>query len=341
MSEQPSSADSPQTSAEAFQDVLDGRSSRATEETVVAEPVAEPAAEEEITEQKVVEETVADDTTQEHQDDTTAQEEDTTAEEEELAAGTYRLPLGDDGELIDLTQDELQNHLLRQQDYTRKTQAIADERRALTSERDSIRAIRETQATLESELGALREADPVEPDQTYWDQLKTDNPMQWMIERQEWTERKLQREQTDKRYADLQQQMQNQQQLEMQQKLADEHLKLVERVPAWADEKVAQTERAAIRSYGLQMGFSDEELSQVFDHRAVEILLKAMRYDTLQQRRGEMKTKALKKPMSAGAAALQAGGTRQHSDFTKAKQRLAKTNSREDARAAFQALLQT
>jgi len=323
MSEQPGNSESPQTPVEAFQAVLErgipAEAQPEPEQTEAETPEAEP--------QELQQESVSE------------TEEERELEEEESSVESYRLPMGSEGEEIDISKEDLKNYVLRQEDYTRKTQAIAEERRQLGAERDSIRVIRETQAALESELGALRSADPVEPDQSYWDQLKTDNPMQWMIERQEWTERRMEKESTEKRYEFLQEQLGQQQHLERQQRLADEQLKLVERVPSWADETLAQNERAEVRSYGLSRGFSESEMNDVYDARAVEILRKAMRYDQLQEKRGSLKKKALALPASAGAAGL--NGNPKGAHLTKAKAQLARTQSRDDARAAFQALLET
>lgn len=328
MSEQPIADSRPSTPAEAFQSVLEGKQT-STEETSTEETSTE------------AEEVAADNSEEEPAQAPESVEGDEPLLEEEQSLGespaTYRLPIGDDGEIVELSADELQSHLLRQRDYTRKTQSLAEARKTLEAERNSIRAIHSAQAEIESELQTLRDVDPVEPDQTYWDQLKVDNPMQWMIERQEWTERRLEKEQTEKRYAELQSQLQQQRTLEHQQLLAEEQLRLVQYIPEWGDKDKAENERSALRNYGLEQGFTDEELATVFDHRAVLMMHKAMRYDALQTKRDNLKTKALQRPMSAGAAELQS--PRRHTELTKAKQRLAKTQTRSDATAAFQALL--
>ncbi len=56
---------------------------------------------------------------------------------------------------------------------------------------------------------------------------------------------------------------------------------MLERIPAWKDQEVAQKEKSAISSYAKTIGFNDEEISSVVDARAVELLRKAYLYDQM------------------------------------------------------------
>jgi hypothetical protein len=53
---------------------------------------------------------------------------------------------------------------------------------------------------------------------------------------------------------------------------------LREVMPEWADKEVASRDHAQIRSYAHEVGLSDDELSEMFDHRALVILHDAARY---------------------------------------------------------------
>ena len=322
MSEEPT-AESP-TTEQAFEAHLQGKSPAQVVEEAQAQPPEVPEEPPEEPEEAPEEEP-----------------EEAEPEEEEalVAADKYVLPLGEGGENIEVEADEVKNLILRQKDYTQKTQSLAETRKQLDAERNSIRAIQQIGSELQQEYEALRKTEELEVDQEYWDRLKTDNPMQYMIEKQDLQERNLERGKSQAKLNSLHQQMQNQQQLEFNQRLAEEQLKLAEAIPEWQDQQRAQEERTQLRAYGLSMGFSEKELSEVYDSRAVRVLRSAMKWEDLQSKKGSLKRKALQVPASAGATLAQANPQRKHTELTKAKQRLAKTGRRSDATAAFQLML--
>ena len=322
MSEEPT-AESP-TTEQAFEAHLQGK----TPAQVVEEAQAQPAE-------------VPEEPPEEPEEAPEEEPEEAEPEEEEalVAADKYVLPLGEGGENIEVEADEVKNLILRQKDYTQKTQSLAETRKQLDAERNSIRAIQQIGSELQQEYEALRKTEELEVDQEYWDRLKTDNPMQYMIEKQDLQERNLERGKSQAKLNSLHQQMQNQQQLEFNQRLAEEQLKLAEAIPEWQDQQRAQEERTQLRAYGLSMGFSEKELSEVYDSRAVRVLRSAMKWEDLQSKKGSLKRKALQVPASAGATLAQANPRRKHTELTKAKQRLAKTGRRSDATAAFQLML--
>ena len=322
MSEEPT-AESP-TTEQAFEAHLQGKSPA----QVVDEAQAQPAE-------------VPEEPPEEPEEAPEEEPEEAEPEEEEalVAADKYVLPLGEGGENIEVEADEVKNLILRQKDYTQKTQSLAETRKQLDAERNSIRAIQQIGSELQQEYEALRKTEELEVDQEYWDRLKTDNPMQYMIEKQDLQERNLERGKSQQKLNSLHQQMQNQQSLEFNQRLAEEQLKLAEAIPEWQDQQRAQEERTQLRAYGLSMGFSEKELSEVYDSRAVRVLRSAMKWEDLQSKKGSLKRKALQVPASAGATFAQANPQRKHTELTKAKQRLAKTGRRSDATAAFQLML--
>ena len=322
MSEEPT-AESP-TTEQAFEAHLQGKSPAQVVEEAQAQPPEVPEEPPEEPEEAPEEEP-----------------EEAEPEEEEalVAADKYVLPLGEGGENIEGEADEVKNLILRQKDYTQKTQSLAETRKQLDAERNSIRAIQQIGSELQQEYEALRKTEELEVDQEYWDRLKTDNPMPYMIEKQALQERNLERGKSQAKLNSLHQQMQNQQQLEFNQRLAEEQLKLAEAIPEWQDQQRAQEERTQLRAYGLSMGFSEKELSEVYDSRAVRVLRSAMKWEDLQSKKGSLKRKALQVPASAGATLAQANPRRKHTELTKAKQRLAKTGRRSDATAAFQLML--
>jgi hypothetical protein len=50
--------------------------------------------------------------------------------------------------------------------------------------------------------------------------------------------------------------------------------KITEVLPQWRDEKVAKAEKAKVADYAKKIGFTDQEIAQFYDHRAVTTLIR-------------------------------------------------------------------
>jgi hypothetical protein len=240
-----------------------------------------------------------------------------------------------DGKEIEVTLDELQKGYSRTQDYTRKTQQVAEARKAAEAELQAVRAEREQYAQL---LGALSEQVKVaaEP-QIDWDRLYREDPIEYVRQREVMRENKekaaaIQAEQ--QRLAEIAQQEQMQR---LQAVKAKEAQALIEAIPSWKDPAKAKAEKAMLVELGQKMGFTPEELGNIYDHRVVLALRKAALYDQMQAKRQGIKpvTNNGPKPAKPGAA----GRVSQMSDSVRAKQRLAKTGRVEDAASAIALLL--
>jgi len=110
-------------------------------------------------------------------------------------------------------------------------------------------------------------------------------------------------------------------------------------IPEWKDQKRWEQDRNAIREYGNKLGFSDEELSQAYDHRAILALYKSMKYDSLMAKRPQPQQKSNSPKVASGGNASNAPPTKSKSVVTGAKQRLAKSGRLGDAAVLFEKLL--
>lgn len=240
-----------------------------------------------------------------------------------------------DGKEVEVTLDELQKGYSRTQDYTRKTQQLAEARKAAEAELQAIRAEREQYAQL---LGALSEQvkTAAEP-KIDWDRLYQEDPIEYVRQREVMRENRekaaaIQAEQ--QRLAEIAQQEQMQQ---FQAVKAKESEALLEALPAWKDPAKAKAEKAMLVEFGQKMGFTPQELGNIFDHRVVLALRKAALYDQMQAKRQGIKpvTNNGPRPAKPGAA----GRVSQMSDSARANQRLAKTGRVQDAASAIELLL--
>lgn len=295
------------------------------------EEVQEPPTDEEVVAASDDEsESGADELSDELTDEQSESEEDT-QEEEKPSVFTVKI----DGKEVEVTLDELQKGYSRTQDYTRKTQQVAEMRKQTESELTAIRAEREQYAQL---LGALSEQvkAAAEP-KVDWDRLYQEDPIEYVRQREVMRENRekaaaIQAEQ--QRLAEIAQQ---EQMKEMQAHKAKESQALLEAIPTWKDPAKAKAEKAMLIEFGQKMGFTSEELGNIYDHRVVLALRKAALYDQMQAKRQGIKpvTNNGPKPAKPGAA----GRVSQMSDAVRAKQRLAKTGRVDDAASAIELML--
>jgi hypothetical protein len=253
-------------------------------------------------------------------------------EEEEQPTEVYTVKV--DGKEVEVTLDELQKGYSRTQDYTRKTQQIAETRKAVDAEASAIRAEREQYAQL---LGALKQQLESTEAPVDMDRLYNEDPIEWVRQSE------VMRQRQDK-LAAIQSEQQRLSQLTAQQRaqemnahLATQQEALIQAVPEWKDSKKAQAEKALLVEFGKKIGFSDDELKNVYDHRAVVALRKAALYDQMMSKRGQIKPVINNGPRPAKPSA--AGRVSTTTESTRAKQRLAKSGRVDDAASAIELLL--
>jgi len=253
-------------------------------------------------------------------------------EEEEKPAEVYTVKV--DGKEIEVTLDELQKGYSRTQDYTRKTQQIAETRKAVEAEAAAIRAEREQYAQL---LGALKQQLESAEAPVDLDRLYNEDPIEWVRQRELLRDKQEKLAAIQSEQARLSQLTEQQRAKEFQAHLATQQEALIQAVPEWKDPKKAQAEKALLVEFGKKIGFSDEELKNVYDHRAVIALRKAALYDQMMSKRGQIKPVVNNGPRPAKPSA--AGRVSQTTEATRAKQRLAKTGRVNDAVSAIELLL--
>jgi hypothetical protein len=134
----------------------------------------------------------------------------------------------------------------------------------------------------------------------------------------------------------LQQQTEHQQRV--QQLVAEEQQKLFQAIPEFADPEKGTTVRNEIRSAAKQVGFTDDDLAQVYDSRAVLALWKAAQYDKLVKGRPEVTKKVTEAPrmLRPGTATSAPPEQKQYQAQRKVLRQSGKTK---DAAAIFERFL--
>ena len=244
-----------------------------------------------------------------------------------------------DGE--EITIEELRSGHLRQKDYTRKTQELAENRKAMEAQYQEIERERAEYAQLLPAMAErIQQAAEQEPD---WDTLYDADPVMAAKAERQW------RKEQEGRVAQLQavqaeqqrmQQIEAQKREQMQQSYLEQQRHILpDIIPEWRDSKVAATEATQIRDFLLGEGFSEQDVSGMSNATLVKLARKAMLYDRGETRANEVKAKPKKprtKTLKSGSRASQPKRT---SAAQEAQNRARKTGRVNDAAAAIKALL--
>jgi hypothetical protein len=267
-------------------------------------------------------------------DEETSEEQSGEEEESEEQEQPQTFTVKVDGKEVAVTLDELQKGYSRTQDYTRKTQQIAEVRKQVEAETQAVRAERGQYAQL---LGALQAQLQASEPQVDLDRLYNEDPIEWVRQKE------VLRERQEKAYAIQAEQQrliqlsQQEQQQSMQQHLESQKDALLAALPEWKDPKKAKLEKAMLIESAKSAGFSDEDLKSVYDHRLVLLLRKAALFDQMVSKRQGIKPVVNNGPRPAKPGA--AGRVSTTTESVRAKQRLAKTGRIDDAVSAIELLL--
>ena len=309
--------------AQSFASMLD------TEEAV------DTGAEAQTTEEETLEVESDDLESVEPQDETEEDSEGVEGEEEETeeeAPVESKFVVKVDGKELEVDKEELIRGYQREADYTRKTQKLAEERRLVESEFQQVLAEREQYAQVLGQLKQkVQEFEPAEPD---WNALEAQDPVEYARQWTHFQRRQQQMQAIQQEEARVNALRKVEQQKHLQELLIAERDKLIEKIPDWKNPEKAKAERDGVLEYGKQIGFSDAELDQVTDSRAVIALYKAWKYDQLMSKKPELQSKIKKAPklLSPGSSGSVSSKS---SDKARAQTRLAQTGSVKDAAALF------
>ena len=265
-------------------------------------------------------------------DDEEDGEEETEVEELEEQP-VYRVTV--DGNEIEVTQDELLNGYSRQQDYTRKTQELANQRKTIEQQAQELQQRDAIYAQLLPKMEAQLKGELVnEPD---WNSLYDDDPIAYVREKQIWDEKKEKLTAVSAEQQRLQQEAYAQQQQQIAHVVQDGQQRILEIIPEWKNAEIASKEKSAIRDYGINvLGYSAQEMDAIYDYRA----LLGLRNAWLNSKTVEATKK--KPTQKAPARVARPGSTSRKKSIApaqRAKQVLAKTGKVQDAAKVFEQFL--
>jgi len=240
------------------------------------------------------------------------------------------------GEEVEVELDELIKGYQQGTDYTKKSQALAEQRKAIEAERGHLEYVKQERQAYAQKLQALDSFLTQQHQGVDLEVLKETDPIGYAVAVAEQTQREKQLAVVRNEQQRIAQQQQSEQQASLQNHLRQESEKLVSLIPELATPQ-GDAVRKQIRDYAKSVGWTDQELSSVYDSRAVNTLYKAMKYEQLQKSKPELNKRLLSAPkmMRSGTSAPPAKSAQDK----QAMQRLRETGKVSDAARAFERFL--
>lgn len=213
------------------------------------------APETEANDPELLEEDAADDTSDEGvQDEPTAEDESDEAEEDEELEVVEL-----DGEEVTLDQiREWKRGTLREQDYTKKTQSLANERKALLDRMTEVDSIASTLTGVEDEIKALLVADLDDIDMK---QLRKDDYEEYSRLKEERAEREEQINSLKKKAVEARQKLVAQEQADLSKTLG------------WDDSKKQASDIEAFNALAKELGMSSRDMSTLTSAKVMGALI--------------------------------------------------------------------
>lgn len=246
----------------------------------------------------------------------------------------YKAKVG--GEEVEVELDELINGYQRSKDYTQKSQALAEQRKAIEAERQHLEQVKQERQAYAHKLQALDSFLSQQNKGEDLEVLKETDPIGYAVKVAEQSQREKQLAVVRAEQQRIAQQQQAEHQQSLQNHLKSEAEKLASVIPELATPK-GDAIRKEIREYAKSVGWSDQELASVYDHRAVLTLYKAMKFEQLQKGKPETLKKVQQAPkmLKPGTSTPNAKSSQEK----QAMQRLRQTGKVRDAAAAFERFL--
>ena len=238
-----------------------------------------------------------------------------------------------DGTNYEVTQDELIQGYQRNADYTRKTQELAAEKQQTS---DFVERSKKDVETKIAKLDQLNQAAQVQLQQEYaqvdFEKLYDEDPVEAAR-----LEHKMR-----KKNEQLQQVQQQTQQLQMEEfnkYLEEQQKQMTVKIPEMTHPEKGPQFRKQMRDYLSSVGFNNQEIDSVYDHRYVLLVRDAMAYRNLQKAKPQIKKKAVNAPKVVKSGVSKSKGQQAAEAKRQQLSRLKKTGKVADAAKIFRSLV--
>jgi hypothetical protein len=266
-------------------------------------------AEDALTDEEEIEEEVEE--SEESEED--SEEEEKTEEEEAEESLIWN------GEEKKVTKTELKELAQKGFDYTAKTQVLAEERRILAIERQTLQAQTQIQEKALDIVGEVKAID--RQLQNYqnvdWTALAEQDPVEYLKHNHAFRELKETRQAKVQEFQGIQQYEKQMVSQFSQERLVNEAKRLAEKIPEFRDAKKASETKASMVGYLEQRGFNQAEIDNIVDSRMVEVIYDALRYKGLSDTKPAMKKRIEAAPKSVKPGSAQNVSASKNSELAK------------------------
>ena len=211
------------------------------------------------------------------------------------------------GQDVDVSLDEALKGYTREADYTQKTQQLAEQRKQFEAEQSELLAeraqtsqLRDAYAqTLQQLEQQVQQGLGQEPD---WDRAYQElDAKEYTRLVQDWNARKdnLQKIQVEQHR--VQKERATEQQTMMRAHLVQQSELMLQKLPQWQDQEVREAERTQLAEYAKTLGYTDDEIANAADHRAIVALYHSWQLSKLNASKPEAKKRVRKAPKMAKA----------------------------------------
>ena len=186
-----------------------------------------------------------------------------------------------DGKLY-AVPEEIKDGYLRQADYTKKTQEVAQARRHVeTMLQAASQAVQASQQFADI-IGQIKSADASLQafHSLNWNELRATDPVEYAAKQADYARWQSYRQGLVQNLSEAKQRVDYAQAAETAQRVQQGAQILSQAIPGWGEQKMKE-----IRSAAQRYGYQDSELDGITDPRAVLVLHKAAEYDKLQASR--------------------------------------------------------
>lgn len=240
------------------------------------------------------------------------------------------------GEERQIPLSELVKGYQLESDYRIKTSQVAEQARAAQAQFQQAQQLQAQYGqALQTYAQQLQAMQPQAPDPALIDS----DPVGYLRQQQAFQNWQGQMQRVQAEQSQLSQRQQQNFAAQQQQHMAAEAELLTKAIPDWADAAKAKAGKAELTKYLKEVvGFDDDRIASVADHRAIVMARKAMLYDQLISKQAAVTEKVAKLPPKAPQRP--GGGEISPTDGrTRAMQSLKKSGSIDDAANAFAAML--
>ena len=278
-------------------------------------------------------------------DESEESEEDEVEDEDESESTVYTVKVN--GQDVEVSEDELIKGYSRQQDYTQKTQQLAEYKKQMDAAAQQMQQeVAQTQQMRSQYVEALNQAISVNYGSLQkfanidWERLKADDREEYLTKRDEYRQAQEQIEGLKAQSDQAQQQQQQEMQVQHQQLLQEEHSKMVSILPEWANPDTQRAIAKSLSEFALSKGYTQEELSQLVDHRSILVLMQAKAYEDMTKKQHSVRAKKVKnKPKVVKTKAKRAKSEASVGKRKEKMKRLQSTGKVDDAASLLEDLL--